>query len=262
MLYGAIIGDIVGSRYEGYDHKSKDFEFFHEADRFTDDTVMTLAVYEACKQTREKKFILPSQAEKLFADSMRKWGREYGGRGYGDRFFNWLINEDAKAYNSWGNGSAMRVSAVGWMFDSLRKVEKYAKLSAMPTHDHPEGIKGAQAIAGAVFIARKTCSKDVVKKYVERFGYELLSCDEVRPEYRFDVSCQGTVPVAVEAFLESESFEDAVRIAVSMGGDSDTIAAITGSIAEAYYGVPDEFKTRCLDYLDDKIREILTETNV
>lgn len=261
MLYGAIIGDIVGSRYEFNNYKGKDFDFFHPGDAFTDDTVMTFAIFEACQIIKHKRCVSPSEIEAHFAASMRKWGHDYGGRGYGDRFFNWLVNPDRPAYNSWGNGSAMRVSAVGWLFDTLYEVQKMAAYSASPTHNHPEGIKGARAVAGAVFLARRTKDKTAVKRYVESFGYKLLPCDEVRPNYQFDVSCMGTVPVAVQSILESSGFEDAVRTAVSMGGDSDTIAAITGSIAEAYYGIPEDLIRASRDYLDQTMLSILDEIN-
>lgn len=261
MLYGAIIGDIVGSRYEFNNYKSKDFDFFHPGDAFTDDTVMTFAICEACQNIKHKQYVLSSEIESCFASSMRKWGHDYGGRGYGDRFFNWLVNPDRPAYNSWGNGSAMRVSAVGWLFDTLYEVQKMAALSASPTHNHPEGIKGARAVAGAVFLARTLKNKDAIKRYVESFGYELLSCDEVRPDYHFDVSCMGTVPVAVQSFLESSGFEDAVRTAVSMGGDSDTIASITGGIAEAFFDVPEDLKCASREYLDKTMLRLLDEVN-
>lgn len=261
VLYGAIIGDIVGSRFEFNNYKGKDFEFFHPGDDFTDDTVMTFAIFEACQIIKTKHYVSPSEIERCFASSMRKWGHDYGGRGYGDRFFNWLVNPDRPAYNSWGNGSAMRVSAVGWLFDTLFEVQKMSAFSAAPTHNHPEGIKGARAVAGAVYLARTLKDKDAVKRYVESLGYVLSPCDEVRPDYRFDVSCKGTVPVAVQSFLESSGFEDAIRTAVSMGGDSDTISAITGSIAEAYFGVPEDLKRSSREYLDKTMLSFLDEAN-
>lgn len=258
MLFGAIIGDIAGSRFEDYDYKKKDFEFFNYEDRFTDDSVMTVAIYEACKKIVANNLKDQSEIEKCFSDSMQKWGRMYPGAGYGGRFCEWIFSDDPQPYNSWGNGSAMRVSSIGWLFDSVAEVEKMAEYSANPTHNHPEGIKGAKAVAVSVFLARTKHSKRDVKKYIKSLGYKLQRCNKVRPTYKFDVSCQGTISVAVEAFLESKNFEDAIRLAISMGGDSDTIAAITGSIAEAFYGIPDEIIDGCKTYLTDEIKEVIT----
>lgn len=258
MLFGATIGDIAGSRFESYDYKGKDFEFFNYEDRFTDDTVMTMAIYDACKEIKDNGYTDSLEIEECFRDSMIKWGRKYPGAGYGGRFCEWLFSEDPQPYNSWGNGSAMRVSPIGWMFDSIEEVERMAELSAKPTHNHPEGVRGAKAAAGAVYLARTGHNKREIKKYIEgTLKYKLHRCGFVRPTYKFDVSCQGTIPVAVESFLESRNFEDAIRTAISMGGDSDTIGAITGSIAEAYYGVPDELKEGCKCYLDENILSII-----
>lgn len=258
MLFGAAIGDIAGSRFESYDYKGKDFEFFNYEDRFTDDTVMTLAVYEACKEIKDKGLTEQTDIEQCFTESMQKWGRQYPGAGYGGRFCEWIFSEDPQPYNSWGNGSAMRVSSIGWLFDSLEEVEKMAEYSANVSHNHPEGIRGAKAAAGAVYLARTGHSKREIKRYIEgTLKYKLHRCGFVRPKYKFDVSCQGTIPVAVESFLESKNFEDAVRTAISMGGDSDTIGAITGAIAEAFYGVPEELKNGCKQYLDENILSIM-----
>ena len=259
MLYGAIIGDVVGSRFEFNNYKKKDFDLFHYNCSYTDDTIMSIAIYDACRLIKKEGYEVYEQAEQFFINSMQTWGRNYPNPkgGYGNSFYYWLFNDNPKPYNSFGNGAAMRVSAVGWMFDTLEEVEKYAKWSAKPTHNHPEGIKGAQSVAGAIFLARTTHDKKKIKKYVESYGYKLKSCDFMRPSYQFDVTCQGTVPVAVEAFLESKSFEDAIRLAISMGGDSDTIGAITGSIAEAYYGIPEELITECQKYLPEELLEKL-----
>ncbi|MBQ8218248.1 MAG: ADP-ribosylglycohydrolase family protein [Bacilli bacterium] len=258
MLYGAVIGDIVGSRFErGYNPKKKNFELFHYSNRYTDDTVMTIAIYEATKEIVNSKCD-DYTASCLYVDYLRKWGRLYPNAGYGSSFVGWLFSKDPKPYNSWGNGSAMRVSAIGYLFNTLSETEKYARLSAEVTHNHPEGIKGAVAVAGAIYLARTTHNKKKIRRYISNMGYTLKYSLFVRPKYKFDVSCQGTIPVAVEAFLESKSFEDALRIAVSMGGDSDTIAAIAGSIAEAYYGVPESFKNECHKYLDDELFTIIT----
>lgn len=253
MLYGAIIGDIAGSRFEREPNpKKKTFELFHPRNKYTDDSVMTIAVYEATKE------IIRTQcddtvAQQIYVKYLRKWGRLYPNAGYGIRFNRWLYSENPQPYNSWGNGSAMRVSAIGYLFDNLTETEKYAKLSAEVTHNHPEGIRGAIAIAGAIYLARTTHSKRKIKKYIKQLNYKLRPNILVRPKYEFDVSCQGTIPVAIESFLESKSFEDAIRNAVSMGGDSDTIAAITGSIAEAYYEIPNSFITECHKYLDNEL---------
>lgn len=258
MLFGAAIGDIAGSRFENYDYKGKDFEFFNYEDRFTDDTVMTLAIYEACVEIKDKNLTEQADIEKCFTESMQKWGKQYPGAGYGGRFCEWIFSEDPQPYNSWGNGSAMRVSSIGWMFDSIEEVEKMAEYSANPSHNHPEGIRGAKAAAGAVYLARTGHRKREIKRYIEgTLKYKLHRCGFVRPKYKFDVSCQGTIPVAIESFLESKNFEDAIRIAISMGGDSDTIGAITGAIAEAFYGVPEELKEGCKQYLDENILSII-----
>lgn len=225
-MIGAIAGDIIGSVYEASPIKTKDFPLFHPRCRFTDDSVLTIAVARAIMEDGD----------------YRRWvweiGRRYPYAGYGGAFIRWLHSSSPEPYNSWGNGSAMRVSPVGWAFNSTDEVMTEAALSAEISHNHPEGIKGAQAAALAVFLARTTQDKGVIKKEItERFGYDLdRTVEVIRPSYRFDVSCQGTVPEAVIAFLEADDYEDAVRNAVSLGGDSDTLACITGAISEAYYG--------------------------
>ena len=230
-MLGAIIGDIAGSVYEFHPHKSKDFPLFSEKSAFTDDTVMTLAVAEA---------LMNGGAEEDYIASMQRWGRRYPDGGYGGRFFGWLFQKEPQPYNSFGNGSAMRVSPVAWFYDSLEAVENAAALSARVTHNHPEGIKGAQAIASAGFLARTGYAKSEIKNYISsQFGYDLdRTLDEIRPVYGFEVSCPSSVPEAIIAFLESGDFESAIRGAISIGGDSDTIAAMTGALAEAAYGVP------------------------
>jgi ADP-ribosylglycohydrolase len=235
-MLGAIIGDVVGSIYEFRNHRSKEFDIYDAGMSFTDDTVMTAAVAEW--------LMLTDRSMAKLEDSLVYWGEQYRGAGYGGRFYCWLFSPRALGYgdkrvpyNSFGNGSAMRVSAVGWMFDTLEETEEWAKRSAEITHNHPEGIKGAQATAAAIFMARTGATKEQIKAYVEqKYGYDLSrTCDEIRPVYRFNETCQGTVPEAIIAFLESTDFEDAIRTAVSLGGDSDTLACITGGIAEAYY---------------------------
>ena len=248
-MLGAIVGDIVGSIYEFVPHKSKVFPLFSEHSVFTDDTVMTLAVAEA---------LLNGGTEREYIQSMRKWGREYPDCGYGTSFNVWLFEQTPTPYDSFGNGSAMRVSPIAWFYDSLEDVENAAALSARVTHNHPEGIKGAQATAAAIFLARTGYEKCDIQQYItERFGYDLeQNCDEIRPGYRFNETCQETVPQAIIAFLESKDFEDAIRNAISLGGDSDTLAAITGSIAEAAYGIPKWIKEKAWTYLDEPIREV------
>jgi len=252
-MIGAIIGDIVGSIYEWNNIKTKDFPLFSPGCFFTDDTVMTLAIAEG--------LINGGSAEDFIA-AIKKYGRLYPDSGYGGRFGSWLFSDDINPYNSWGNGSAMRVSPVAWAFDILSEVEKYAEISAAVTHNHPEGIKGAQATAAAIFLARKGKTKEEIKAYIEnKYGYNLnRSIDEIRPNYRFNESCQETVPEAIIAFLESVDFEDAIRNAISLGGDSDTLAAITGSIAEAAYGIPKEIKEKALSILDQGLHDLYRQT--
>ena len=224
-ILGAIAGDIIGSPYEFNNVKSLDFELFTNDTYFTDDSVLTVAtMYALLRQTG-------------YAKAYQRFGRNYPHRGYGGNFKKWLSANNPEPYNSWGNGSAMRVSPVGWYCDSIDDVLAEAKKSAEVTHNHPEGVKGAQAAAAAVYLARTGKSKDEIKRFIaDGFGYDLnRTIDEIRPAYQFDVSCQGTVPEAIIAFLESTGYENAVRLAVSIGGDSDTLAAITGGIAEAFY---------------------------
>lgn len=229
-MIGAIAGDIIGSVYESDPIKTKHFPLFHERAHFTDDSVLTIAVAMAVMEDRD----------------YRRWivqiGRRYPFAGYGGSFLRWLHSDTPRPYGSWGNGSAMRVSPIGFAFDTVDTVLLEAARSAEISHNHPEGIRGAQAAALAVFLARTEHDKDLIKKEVAaHFGYDLdRSVEAVRPSYRFDISCQGTVPEALIAFLDSDSYEDAVRNAVSLGGDSDTLACITGAVAEAYYGSVDE----------------------
>jgi len=240
-MYGAILGDMVGCPFE-FDRgsKSKEFEMFTEQSRFTDDSVMTVAVAEALLDAGYDSNI--EMVKELVIQSMRKWGRKYSNAGYGGSFYWWLQAENPTAYNSYGNGSAMRVSAAGWLYDTLERTRKMARATAEVTHNHPEGIKGAEATASAIYMARTGCTKEEIKKYIiKEFHYDLSrTCDEIRPTYRHVESCQETVPEAITAFLEGDSFEDVIRTAVSLGGDCDTLTAIAGSIAEAFYGIPDE----------------------
>ena len=252
-MIGAIIGDIVGSIYEWENIKTKEFELFTPKCFFTDDTVMTLAIGEGMMDRCD------DDLNMSLIQAMKKYGRLYPNAGYGGYFFKWLFTEDTDPYNSWGNGSAMRVSSVAWIFDSLAEVEHYAGITAAVTHNHPEGIKGAQATAVAIFFARTGKSKEEIKDYItDKYEYDLgRSLEEIRPTYKFNETCQETVPQAIIAFLESLDFEDAIRNAISLGGDSDTLAAITGSIAEAAYGVPKEIEAKALSYLDENQIDVL-----
>lgn len=228
-MIGAIAGDIVGSVHEHSGTKTKDFPLFTPRSTFTDDTVLTVAVARAILEDGD------------YLSALRELGRRYPDAGYGGSFMRWLFSDDPSPYGSWGNGSAMRVGPVGFAFGTAEEVLREAARSALVTHDHPEGVKGAQATALAVFLARTARDKELVRKEIAaRFGYDLSrSVEDIRRVYRYDVSCQGTVPEAIVAFLESTSWEDAVRNAISLGGDADTLACIAGSVAEAYYGPPD-----------------------
>lgn len=248
-MTGAIAGDIIGSVYEFDNIKTTDFPLFMNESDYTDDTIMAVAVADWLLNGGD------------LAKVMQRYGREYPypTGGYGGRFSGWLREKDPLPYNSWGNGSAMRVSAVGWMFDSLEKTLEVAKETAIVTHNHPEGIKGAQATAAAIYLARTGKSKQDIKQYIETtFSYDLgRTCDEIRAFYRFNESCQGTVPEAIIAFLDSSDFENAIRLAVSLGGDSDTLACITGGIAEAFYGIPEDIKLEVKKRIPEKFNEII-----
>lgn len=266
-MLGAIVGDIVGSIYEWRNIKTKDFPLFGSRCSFTDDTVMTCAVAEA---------VMNGGKREDFIKAMKKYGRLYPDVGYGGKFRAWLFSDGSAPYGSFGNGSAMRVSPCAWAVkcDSVSKAElpdrcrNLARLSAEVTHNHPEGVKGAVATADAIFLCRcyfgdssmeSSEKKRLIKEHIEReYGYDLSkTLDEIRPSYRFDVSCQGSVPQAITAFLESTDFEDAIRNAISIGGDSDTVAAITGSMAEAAYGIPDRIKEKACSYLDESLRAVV-----
>ena len=257
-MYGAILGDIIGSPYEfdqGY--KTKDFPLFSRNSEFTDDSVMTLAVADAFLS-------LPPEASEVeirrfLVRSMHSYGRKYPYAGYGGMFRRWLKDSNPQPYGSYGNGSAMRVSSAAWLFDDLQTVRHMARLSAEVTHNHPEGIKGAEATACALYLARTGNTKAEIKSYIEEnFHYNLSrTCDEIRPAYRHVESCQETVPEAITAFLEGESFEDVIRTAVSLGGDCDTLTAIAGSIAEGFYGVPEELKQQCRERLPEDLQKVL-----
>lgn len=248
-MLGAIAGDIIGMPYEGTPIKTTDFPLFAASCTFTDDTVLTVAVAE----------VLLDGAD--YVDLFKDYFHLYPQAGYGDSFFQWAQSYSRDPYNSWGNGSAMRVSPIGWAFDTLEEVLAEARRSAEVTHNHPEGIKGAQTIAACIFLARQGENRPAIRRYVEsQFEYDLsVRLDDLRRTYSFDVSCQGSVPPAIIAFLESENYEDAVRKAVSLGGDSDTLACMTGGIAQAFYGgVPEFIAESALALLDRPLRNIVT----
>ena len=247
-MKGAIIGDIIGSRFERKNIKSKEFALFSNKSRFTDDTVLTIAIADAILN------------DKPYEQAVLDYARRYPRAGYGGTFKKWMLGFIKGPYNSWGNGSAMRVSPVGYAFNSKEEVLTEAEKSAAITHNHPEGIKGAQAIALGIFLARHDHSKSAIKEaIVQHTGYNLnRRIDDIRDEYTFDVSCQGSVPEAILAFLESTDFEDAIRIAISIGGDSDTIACMAGGLAEAYYkAIPESIETAALDRLPTEFVHVL-----
>ncbi len=255
-MYGAILGDIIGSPYE-FDRgdKTKDFPLFNEDSTFTDDSVMTIAVADALLSEAKD----PERIKTLLVYSMKRWGKKLPDAGYGGMFYRWLFTDDPQPYGSFGNGSAMRVSSVGWLYDSLEETREKARLTAEVTHNHPEGIKGAESVAAVIWLARNGKSKQEIREYViKEFGYDLSrTCDEIRPGYYHVESCQQTVPEAITAFLEGESFEDVIRTAVSLGGDCDTLTCIAGSMAEAFYGVPEELKEECRKRITPEMKEVL-----
>lgn len=242
-MFGAIIGDMVGSIYEFDNYRSKEFPFFSGRCWPTDDSIMTIAVAKAILENDGK----TEGLEDKTVEWMQKIGRQYPNCGYGGRFYEWMYARNPHPYNSFGNGAAMRVSACGWAGKTLEEVKALSHAVTVVTHNHPEGVKGAEATACAIFLARTGRSRDEIRAFIEENYYTLdFTIDEIRPTYEFNETCQHTVPQAIEAFLESTSFEDAIRIAISVGGDSDTLAAITGSIAEAFYGIPDDLKTQAI----------------
>lgn len=248
-MIGAIAGDIIGSIYESAPIKTKDFQLFIWRCSFTDDSVLTIALADAILHSRD------------YARTMKDYYQLYPRIGYGGMFYRWVSSEDSEPYNSWGNGAAMRISPVGFAYQTLDEVLTRTEQFTAVTHNHPEGIKGAQATAAAIFLARTGSSKEEIKAYTEQtFDYDLSrSLDDIRPGYRPDKSCQGTVPPAIIAFLESTDFEDAIRNAISLGGDSDTMACITGGIAEAFYGVPEDIVRQALQVLDKRLRTVTLE---
>ena len=257
-MFGAILGDIIGQPYE-FDrgHKTKEFPLFCKNPRFTDDTVMTIAICDGILKagvTADE-----NTMKTAFITGMQLWGHKYPHSGYGGRFYRWLAMEETKPYNSWGNGSAMRVSSVGWLFDSLERTREVARWSAEVTHNHPEGVKGAVATASVIWMARNGYFKTQIKNYViKEFGYDLSrTCDQIRPNYHHVESCQETVPEAITAFLEGCDFEDVIRTAVSLDGDCDTLTDIATGMAEAFYGLPEQIKAWAYELTTDDMHEVM-----
>ena len=246
-MIGAIAGEIIGSYYEFHKIKTKEFELFHPESKFTDDTTLSMAIAKSLLD------------DEPYLDNVVDFGLRYFEVGYGGSFKAWLKSDEHEPYNSWGNGSAMRVSPIAWAFDTEEKVLEEARKSAEITHNHPEGIKGAEATALAIFMARKGASKEEIRERIStQFTYDLSrTVDEIRPAYKFEVSCQKSVPESIICFLDSDSFEDCIRNCISLGGDADTMGAIAGGIAEAYYGVPEEIEEKIYGYLSEEFREIL-----
>lgn len=267
-MIGAMIGDIVGSRFEFNNHKSKDFELFTEDCKVTDDSIMSLAVAKAIMEAEKVKKSSIAEydndyylvIENMTVKYMQEIGRKYPDCGYGGMFLQWIFSENPKPYGSFGNGAAMRISPVGFFVRTVIEANNLSKAVTRVTHNHAEGIKGAEAVTKAIFMARRGLIKADIRNYISRNYYPLnFTIDEIRDTYAFNETCQETVPQAIEAFWESTSFEDAIRTAISLGGDSDTLAAITGSIAEAYYGVPEDIKDKALSYLDQDLRNLYEE---
>jgi ADP-ribosylglycohydrolase len=250
VMIGAIAGDIIGSVYEWNNIKTKDFALFSDQCFFTDDSILTIALADSILQNTP------------YVDNLKKFYHWYPNGGYGGRFHQWARSKNPKPYNSWGNGAAMRISPVGYAYNKLNTVLQKAKEFTEVTHNHPEGIKGGQATAAAIFLARTGKSKTDIKEFIEaKFEYDLSKhVDEIRPTYTFDVSSQGTVPQAIRAFIDSLDFEDALRTAVSLGGDTDTLACITGGIAQAFYkGVPESIQSKVYTILDERLGKITEE---
>jgi type I restriction enzyme M protein len=253
-MLGAIIGDIVGSRFEWNNHRDKDFDFFTHKCLTTDDSIMTLAVAKALMVSKPDY----SDLSKNTVECMQSVGRNYPNCGYGGGFYRWMFSDNPQPYNSFGNGSAMRVSAVGFVAKSLDEAKLLSKLVTEVTHNHPEGIKGAEATAVAIYMAKTGSNILEIRDYINKHYYSLnFTLDEIRETYQFNETCQETVPQALQAFFESTDFEDAIRNAISIGGDSDTVAAICGGVAEAYYGIPTEIRKQALTFLDESLMELL-----
>lgn len=248
---GGIIGDIVGKPYEFHPVKEKNVPLIMNSARFSDDSVMTIAVMD---------WLMGSD----IVESLQRWGNKYPKAGYGKSFWGWLNSNDPQPYNSFGNGSGMRVSPVGWLFDTIEETMDYAEKSALPTHNHIEGINGAKAVAGSMWLARHSATKEDIRKFcTEAFNYNMdRTVDQIRPHYRFEVSCQESVPEAIICFLESTSYEDAVRNAISLGGDADTQACMAGAIAEAFgYEIPDILYNMAMKKITPEMQRVLFNFN-
>ena len=256
-MLGAIIGDIVGSRFEWHNYKAKDFVFLNERCRMTDDSYMTLAVAEALLAREDDDQDLSGKA----ITAMQRIGQAHRYCGFGGHFMQWIFSDDPQPYGSYGNGAAMRVSPCGFMAESVEQAKQLALAVTRVSHDHPESLKAAEAISVAIYMARHGSTMEEIRELINREYYQIdFTLDEIRDAYTFDVSCQGSVPQAFEAFFESTDFEDAIRNAISIGGDSDTIAAITGGIAEAYYGIPEEIRGCVMDYIrEEPMMKIIKE---
>ena len=252
-MRGAIIGDIIGSRFEWNNIHTKEFELFTPKCFFTDDSIMTLAIAQAIMDSEGD----PARLGENAVRCMQEIGRPYPGSGYGGRFMQWMYSDDPQPYFSYGNGAAMRIGACAYAANSIEEVKMLSRAVTEVTHNHPEGIKGAEATAVAAFMARSGMDKARIEKMIDSEYYPMnFTLDGIRDSYYFNETCQMTVPQALKAFFESESYEDAIRNAISIGGDSDTLAAITGAVAEAYYGIPDDLKETALSYLDERLINI------
>ena len=269
-MIGAIIGDIVGSRFEFNNHRNKEFELFTDKCNVTDDSIMTIAVAKAIMETGKNLKLLSNDSKnnyyyyKLLKSMtiryMQEIGRKYPRCGYGGMFVRWIFSDNPMPYYSFGNGAAMRISPVGFIAPTEDEARKLSETITAVTHNHKEGMKGAEATVISIYMAKNGASKEEIRQKINEDYYNLnFTIDEIRDTYEFNETCQETVPQAIVAFLESDTFEDAIRIAISVGGDSDTLAAITGSIAEAYYGVPEDIKEKALTYLDEELRSIYDE---
>lgn len=255
-MLGAIIGDIVGSRFEWNNIKTKEFDFFTQDCTVTDDSIMSLAVAKALLDSGKDS----DKLSKIAASCLQEVGRPYHNCGYGGMFYRWMYADEPEPYSSFGNGAAMRVSACGLAAETLDEAIKLARVVTEITHNHPEGIKGAEATAVALYMAKSGSNILEIRDYINTHYYPMnFTLNDIRDSYQFDVTCQGTVPQAITAFLESCDFEDAIRNAISIGGDSDTLAAITGGIAGAYYGIPDYIRREALNFLDERLLRILLE---
>lgn len=254
-ILGAICGDVIGSVYERHSIKTKDFELFCRLSKFTDDTVLTLAIANWLFEDKDSNEVLTK--------NLRGFALDYPNAGYGRSFFNWLYGDSLQSYGSWSNGSAMRVSPCAWVANSLEESQKLAKMSAMVTHSHPEGVKGALATSDAIYLAKTGSKKDEIKNHIEStYEYDLSrTLDEIRPDYSFELECAKSVPESIICFLEAKNYEDAIRNAVSLGGDADTQAAIAGSISSAYWDIPDFIVDNVICRLDDNLLEVLYNFN-